>query len=133
MVVSIRLNWGGVKAAIPIGREGREKVQKGAWRMVAWPPKTVTIWENAKNSNGFSARWDGLDGAGAAARAGHFRDQLGGRGRTWRLLPGTRGRHLQEVRARSDHRAGWAEREQSHPAFGGQTRLLHERKFAAII
>jgi hypothetical protein len=33
MVVSIRLNWGGVKAAIPIGRGRRKKVQRprGAW------------------------------------------------------------------------------------------------------
>lgn len=57
-----------------------EKGSKDGERIVAWPLKTVTNLENAKNFNGFSAYRDGLDGTGAAARAGRFWDQLGGRG-----------------------------------------------------
>ena len=70
-------------------------------------------------------------GPGASAGPGSLRHQLGRRGRAWRLLPGARRRHLQEVWARRDHRARRAEREQPHPVAGRQARLLHERQFAA--
>ena len=64
------------------------------------------------------------------AGQGLVRDQLAGRGRAWRLLPGGGRRHLQEVRARRHHRAGRPEREQPDAADRRQDRLLHGRQHA---
>ena len=60
------------------------------------------------------------------ARQGLVRHQLGRRGRAWRLLPGGRRRHLQEIRPRRHHRAGRPERQQPHAADRRQDRFLHE-------
>ena len=78
---------------------------------------------------GFDHRTRG--GAGAAAREGHVRDQLGGRGRARRLLPGAGRRHLPQSRPRRDHSAGRAERQSPPAAAGRQDPVLHERQHAA--
>ena len=66
-------------------------------------------------------------GARPDARQGLVRHQLGRRGRAWRLLSGGRGRHLQEIRPRRDHRAGRPAGEQPLLLLVGQDRFLHER------
>ena len=75
--------------------------------------------------------------AGACARAdpgqGLVRNQLGRGSRAWRLLPGGRRRHLQEIRPRRHHRAGRSQQQQPHAADRRQARLLHEREHAAIL
>ena len=74
-----------------------------------------------------------IAGARADPRQGVVRNQLGRRGRTWRLLPGGCRRHLQEIRPRRHHRAGRPQHQQPHPVDRRQARLLHDREHAAIV
>ena len=78
---------------------------------------------------------DAARAGGCPGRAGQglVRNQLGGRGRAWRILPGRGRRHLQELRARRHHRARWPQQQQSHPADRRQARFLHEREHAAVV
>ena len=66
-------------------------------------------------------------------RQGFVRDQLGGRGRTWRIFPGPGRRHLQELRARCHHRAGRPERQQPHAPDRRQDRFLHGREHPDVV
>ena len=72
-------------------------------------------------------------GARADPRQGVVRNQLGRGGRAWRLLPGGRRRHLQEIRPRRHHRARRPQHQQPHAADRRQARFLHEREHAAIV
>ena len=69
----------------------------------------------------------------ADAGQGLVRNQLGRRSRAWRLLPGGRRRHLQEIRPRRHHRAGRPERQQPHAADRRQDRFLHGREHADVV
>src|SRR4051812_2931793 len=67
------------------------------------PAARINHWRTGRDGRAVACR------SGNQARQGQFRNQLGGRGRAWRLFPGGCGRHLQELRARCHYRAGRTE------------------------
>ena len=85
--------------------------------------RTLTVLRRARRPAAANGRAD--------AGQGVVRHQLGGPGRTWRLLPGRRRRHLQEVWPRRHHHSRRAQRQQPHSDDLGEDRLLHVGEFAA--
>ena len=122
--------WGNCTDSIPAHFVRRPSPCGEGWSSLPGNDKGIKCSELLRSSSVYRRLGAG---AGAKPRQGPLRHQLGGRGRAWRLLPGARGRHLQEIRPRRHHRPGRAEREQPHSALRGQDRLLHERQFAAIV